>query len=88
MVLYENEVEVINVSRATSALDGSLLFQVVFGIIGKPGQGIPTAPGSKEIAANTVIAFFKSKKETPYKVGTKYIFSISDNGDISIKKRR
>ena len=86
MTIYEHEVEVVNVGRITSAADGSLIYQVAFGMIIKPAQGMPIAPGSKELAANTIIIYFKSSKEVPYKVGSKWKLKIADDGQITLNK--
>lgn len=88
MSIYEGEVEVVNVGRVTSALDGSLIYQVAFGRIGKPAEGMPTPAGSKEIAANTLIMYFDSEKVAPYKVGTKWNLSVSESGSISLTRKR
>ncbi|MGP6207993.1 hypothetical protein ACNF42_08210 [Cuniculiplasma sp. SKW3] len=88
MSIYEGEVEVVNVGRVTSAIDGSLIYQVAFGKIGKPAEGMPIPAGSKEIAANTLIMYFQSEKEAPYKVGTKWKLSVSESGNVSLTRKR
>ena len=88
MTIYESEVEVVNVGRVTSAIDGSLIYQVAFGKIGKPANSMPVPGGSKEIAANTLIMYFKSEKEAPYKVGTKWNLNVSESGSISLTRKR
>lgn len=88
MSIYEGEVEVVNVGRVTSAIDGSLIYQVAFGKIGKPAEGMPIPAGSKEIAANTLIMYFKSEKEAPYKVGTKWNLNVSESGSVSLTRKR
>ncbi|EQB65016.1 MAG: hypothetical protein AMDU2_EPLC00013G0008 [Thermoplasmatales archaeon E-plasma] len=88
MTIYESEVEVVNVGRVTSAIDGSLIYQVAFGKISKPADGVPIPAGSKEIAASTLIMYFKSEKDAPYKVGTKWNLSVSESGSISLTRKR
>ncbi len=88
MAIYESEVEVVNVGRVTSAIDGTLIYQVAFGKIGKPADGMPIPAGSKEIAANTLIMYFKSENEAPYKVGTKWNLNVSESGSISVTRKR
>ncbi|MEM0157701.1 MAG: hypothetical protein QXN26_06550 [Thermoplasmataceae archaeon] len=88
MSIYEGEVEVVNVGRVTSAIDGSLIYQVAFGKIAKPAEGMPIPAGSKEIAANTLIMYFKSEKEAPYKVGTKWNLNVSESGSVSLTRKR
>ncbi len=87
MSIYEGEVEVVNVGRITSAIDGTLIYQVAFGKITKPVDGMVVPTGGKEIAANTLIMYFKSEKVVPYKVGSKWNLSVSENGSISIKRK-
>lgn len=88
MSIYEGEVEVVNVGRVTSAIDGSLIYQVAFGKIGKPAEGMPIPAGSKEIAANTLIMYFKSDKEAPYKVGSKWNLNVLESGSVSLTRKR
>ncbi len=88
MTIYEDEVEVVNVGRITSAIDGSLIYQVVFGKIAKPTEGMPTPSGSKEIAPTTLLMYFKSEKEIPYKVGSKWKLTVSESGNISLTRKR
>lgn len=86
MVLYEKELQVVNVGRITDVSDGSLIYQVAFGNVVTPAQGTGTPSGSKEVASNTVIVYFKSDKEAPYKVGSKWKVRISDSGNVALSK--
>lgn len=81
----EQEVEVVNVSRATDFLTGNTIFSVQFGIIGDtPSRKFDTTPPAIGIVASIFVPF---ENTAPYLVGSKWTLTV-DDGDGSVSLRR
>jgi hypothetical protein len=83
-MLVSEEVEVISVNRAADVITGKLVFQVAFGSIGTPVQGLGLPSGSNQIASTHLVLFFSDENRCPYLAGSKWILEIQDDGKISV----
>lgn len=81
----EQNVEVVNVSRATDFLTGNTIFSVQFGVIGDvPPREFNTAPPAIGVVASIFVPF---EKTAPYLVGSRWVLSVDDaDGSISLRK--
>jgi hypothetical protein len=90
-MLFEKDVEVIQVTRAIESVSGDYIYQVTFGQIVDVDEElrrtIPAPANSKapkKIAPTTLTIFIDASKPIPYKVGSKWKISISDSGSIKV----
>lgn len=85
-MIMDKEVEVVSVSRATEFATGKDIYSIQFGSVIKRNVSVPTtAPPTISVTATIFVDF---KDECPYKVGSKWILSVSDKGIMSIKPVR
>lgn len=81
----ESEVEVISINRATEIMSGNMVYQVTFGSIGAPIEGL-TSPSVKQVASNKLVLFLETGAVAPYLAGSKWKLSIKDEGELSLTK--
>lgn len=84
-------VEVISVGRATEVATGKFIYQVQFGHVIEMGEEmrrtIPQPAGTvaiKETASIVLSMFMNFPGAVPYKVGSKWVISLSDQGDLTM----
>jgi hypothetical protein len=85
-MLFDEVVEVISINPATDVITGDLVYQVIFGIIGSPMQGLPLSAPQKQIASNRLILYFKVGEGSPYLAGSKWKMKVENDGRISLEK--
>lgn len=90
-MLFEKDVEVIQVTRAIESVSGDYIYQVTFGQIVDVDEElrktVPTPPNSKapkKIAPTTFSIFIDSTEPIPYRVGSKWKMRVGDNGSIRV----
>ena len=90
-MLFEKDVEVIQVTRAIESATGDYIYQVTFGQIVEVDdelrRTVPTPANSKapkKIAPTTLSIFIDASKPMPYKVGSKWKISITENGSMRV----
>lgn len=81
----ESEVEVISINRATEIRSGNLVYQVSFGSVGTPIEGL-APPSVKQVVSNKIILFLETGGVSPYLAGSKWKLSIKDDGELSLTK--
>lgn len=91
-MLFEKEVEVIQITRAINSVTGDYIYQITFGQIVEVDEelrrAVATPPNSKppkKVAPTTFSIFIDSSEPMPYKVGSKWKVSVKDNGSISVE---
>jgi hypothetical protein len=87
---FQKDVEVIAVGHAIASLDGSELYQVAFGQIGKPSTAAanPTLPPNAKIGAIWVVVFIPKGKPLPYAVGSRWRLTVEGDGRLSLEPIR
>jgi hypothetical protein len=88
------ELEVVGISHAIGALDGSPLYQVAFGTIGKPTNppAALSVPQGANVAAVSVVVFVPANRSVSvYPMGSRWKLSLESGGRISlapVKKKK
>jgi hypothetical protein len=90
-MLFEKDVEVIQVTRAIESVSGDYIYQVTFGQVvdvdDELRRTVPIPANSKapkKIAPTTLSVFIDASKPMPYKVGSKWKISITENGSMRV----
>ncbi len=94
-MIFEKEVEVVLVSRATESATGDLIYQVTFGErvnidgeLRKSLQQLQNSKPPKEILPTILNVFISSDGPLPYRIGSRWRIEITDNGSITVKEAR
>jgi hypothetical protein len=83
-------VEVVGITHAVAALDGSSLYQVAFGTIGKlrgPSAN-PSLPVNADVAAISMVVFVPADRSSPYTMGSKWVLSVDSKGAVKLTPAR
>lgn len=87
---FQKDVEVIGVGHAIGSLDGSELYQVGFGEIGKPKSLPPNAaiPKNAKVAAAWMVIFIPKEGQSPYAMGSRWRLTVEPSGKVTLSSRR
>lgn len=85
--------EVISINRITDATNGDLIYQVQFGkVVGIEGERkvmVPAPGGPVQVKEQITVALVLNTRfdgPVPYRVGSKWAFSLDEDGSISLKE--
>jgi hypothetical protein len=89
MARLEQDVEVVGITHAVAAGDGSSLYQVAFGRIGKASFQPPGAvlPAGAQVATVWAVLFAPARSPSPYAMGSEWRLILQDDGSFTIKAR-